>query len=79
MDSIESDTQSGSAIFRKSLLSSAVLTKVVVREIHSALYLNDAGLLTREIENAKRFDSATVALLEASSLNLQAAEIVLIH
>jgi hypothetical protein len=76
MFNIESDTQTGSAIFRKNLLTNAVLSKVVVREIHSDLYLNAAGLLTQEIENAKRFDSATVALLEASSLRLQAAEIV---
>jgi len=76
MYNIACDTQTGSAIFRNNTLRNAVLSKVVVREIHSKLYLNEAGLLTQEIENAKQFDSATVALLEASSLRLQAAEIV---
>jgi len=80
MDSIESDTQTDSTIFGKNILNfqlqSAALCKVVVREIYSGLYLDEVGLLTQEIEHAKRFDSATVALLEARSLRLYGAEIV---
>ena len=80
MDSIESDTQTGSTIFGKNILNfqlqSAALCKVVVREIYSGLYLDEVGLLTQEIEHAKRFDSATAAILEASCRGHYITEIV---
>ena len=57
-------------------LQSNTLSEVVVREITSRLYLNETDFLTREIEHAKRFNSAIVALWEASRLRLQAAEII---
>jgi hypothetical protein len=80
MDKIATDAQTDSAIFRKNILAfqmqSAVLGKVVVRELNSGLYLNETGFLTREIENGKRFDTATVALQEAKRVRLQAAEVV---
>jgi carbamate kinase len=72
---IQTDTQAISATLLK---QSAAISKVVVREKHSALYLSETGSMTPDIEKAKRFDSDTVALLEAIRLKLQAVEIVLL-
>jgi hypothetical protein len=74
------DQLTGSARFRANTLGfqfqSAILSKIVIREVHSGLYLSQGDLLTPVIENGQRFDSCAVALEAATRLKLQDVELV---
>ena len=75
------DQRTDSAIFRGNKFDSQflkqVLTKVVIQEIPTRLYLSAGDFWTLEIENATVFDSRSAAMEEASNLKLQNVQLVL--
>ena len=54
-----------------------VLTKVVIQEIPTRLYLSVGDFWTLDIENATTFDSRSAALEKATHLKLQNVQLVL--
>ena len=74
------DQRTDSAFFRENKFDSQflrqVLTKVVIQEIPSGLYLSEGDFLTPDIENARPFDSCLAALGEATNLKLQSVQLV---
>jgi hypothetical protein len=54
-----------------------VLTKVVIQEIPTRLYLSVGDFWTLDIEDATTFDSRSAALEEATNLKLQNVQLVL--
>lgn len=70
-----------SAIFRGSKCDTQilrqVLTKVVIQEIATRLYLSVGDFWTLDIEDATVFDSRAAALAEARNLQLQDVQLVL--
>jgi hypothetical protein len=54
-----------------------VLTKVVIQEIPTRLYLSVGDFWTLDIEDATIFDSSSAALEKATNLELQNVQLVL--
>ena len=50
--------------------------EVVIQEIPSRLYLTESDFLTRDIENARKFNSCAAALEETMHLKLQSVQLV---
>jgi len=73
-----SEHLSDSAIFREIQFDSRSLpTEVVIQEIPSRLYLSESDFLTRDIENARKFDSCAAALEETTHLKLSSVQLVM--
>jgi hypothetical protein len=75
------DQRTASATFRGNKFDSQflrqVLTKVVIQEIPSRLYLSEGNFWTLAIESATAFDSRSAALEKATNLKLQNVQLVL--
>lgn len=54
-----------------------LITRVVIQDISSRLYLSEGDFWTLEIEAARSFDSRTAALAEATLLGLHNVQLVL--